>query len=474
MLQRGEYFLWPCNGGDQCRWTSEFRIASNGGGAVDWLLGGYYFDESTEQETDIVFGPQFRNFVDLLRGQAVAPAIGAGLLPSFLGSLAGVETVLGLPVGSFFQNGSGTFDQASLDNEAISVFGSLDWHLSDSLTATVGFNYTDDEKDFSITSQTTEVRANIPVAGPAAGIIATVPTFAINTIDIPNAVEQGRTDDDELTYNLRLAWDVSENLNLYGSYATGYKAPSVNLSRDSSPTAANFAQLQALGLADANATIGTRFAEGEDAEVFELGLKARFNRGTLNLAIFDQTLENFQSNVFNGTGFNLANAEEQSVTGAELDFKYALTDAFKIGVSATVLDPLFDSFTNFGAGPEGDLSGQQPAGISEFSASLSAEYNFLLGGNDAYIRGDYQYEDEVVVVDGLPAAIQELAVREVNLLNVSAGVTTDNGFGVTLWARNLTDDEFLISAFPSVAQAGSFSGYRNEPRTYGITLRKDF
>jgi len=38
----------------------------------------------------------------------------------------------------------------------------------------------------------------------------------------------------------------------------------------------------------------------------------------------------------------------------------------------------------------------------------------------------------------------------------------------------LTDEDYLISVFPSVAQAGSVSGYRNEPRTFGITLRKDF
>jgi outer membrane receptor protein involved in Fe transport len=43
-----------------------------------------------------------------------------------------------------------------------------------------------------------------------------------------------------------------------------------------------------------------------------------------------------------------------------------------------------------------------------------------------------------------------------------------------LWGRNLTDDEYLLSAFPTVIQAGSFSGYPNEPRTFGLTVRKRF
>jgi iron complex outermembrane receptor protein len=31
-----------------------------------------------------------------------------------------------------------------------------------------------------------------------------------------------------------------------------------------------------------------------------------------------------------------------------------------------------------------------------------------------------------------------------------------------------------LSAFPTVAQSGSYSGYPNAPRTYGVTLRKAF
>ena len=37
-----------------------------------------------------------------------------------------------------------------------------------------------------------------------------------------------------------------------------------------------------------------------------------------------------------------------------------------------------------------------------------------------------------------------------------------------------TDDEFLITAFPAVAQDGSYSGYPNQPRTFGVTLRARF
>jgi len=452
--------------------TSEFRLTSNGDGPVDWLVGGFYFDESVDQDTAVLFGPAFRPFVDA--GLAASPLAAAGL-----GSSSALEFISGLPNGSFFANNSGVLDTSTLDNESISIFANVDWHINDSLTATFGLNYTDDEKDFSIRSTTTEVRANtiIPGAVPGAALglpvpfvplNSLVPTFAANTIDIPNPVEDGRTSDDDLTYTLRLAYDLNDDWNVYASYATGFKASSIDLLRDSAPTAADFASLQALGLADPNAVIGTRFADPEEAEVYEVGFKGRFDRGSLNVAFFDQTLENFQSAIFLGTSFVLANAEQQSVTGAEIDFKYQPTDSFGFGINATLLDPVFDSFTQSAAG---DLSGQQPAGVPEVSLSLSGEYYFQLAGYDAYIRGDYQYEDDIQVVDNISA---DIASRETKLLNLAAGFNTDNGLGVTLWARNLTDESFLISAFPSVAQAGSISGYRNQPRSFGVTLRKDY
>ena len=75
------------------------------------------------------------------------------------------------------------------------------------------------------------------------------------------------------------------------------------------------------------------------------------------------------------------------------------------------------------------------------------------------------------VADNIPMSI---AAREVNTFNASAGMSWDNGLEFNLWGRNLNDDEYLLSAFPSVAQAGSFSGYPNQPATYGLTVKYNF
>jgi outer membrane receptor protein involved in Fe transport len=69
--------------------------------------------------------------------------------------------------------------------------------------------------------------------------------------------------------------------------------------------------------------------------------------------------------------------------------------------------------------------------------------------------------------------VSSVASREVSTLNASIGFKAV-GFDVLVWGRNLNDDAYLLSAFPAVAQSGSFSGYPNQPRTYGVTLRKEF
>ena len=56
---------------------------------------------------------------------------------------------------------------------------------------------------------------------------------------------------------------------------------------------------------------------------------------------------------------------------------------------------------------------------------------------------------------------------------MSAGASKD-AWSLMLWGKNLTNDEFLITAFPAVANTTQHSGYPNAPRTYGMTLKMDF
>ena len=87
---------------------------------------------------------------------------------------------------------------------------------------------------------------------------------------------------------------------------------------------------------------------------------------------------------------------------------------------------------------------------------------------NAFIRGDYQYEDEVQVVGNIPGV-----TRETSLFNAALGFEYD-GYALRLWGRNILNDESFTSAFPGVVQAGTVNAYPNQPRTYGVALRKTF
>jgi len=488
--------------------TQEIRLTSAGDGSLAWMLGLFYFSEDVEIDGNVFYGDQFRPYADILAG----------------GGISALEAALGafnpaITPGTLFGNGQGHIENATQDDETISLFAQIDWDLSDRATLTLGANYTEVEKDTSATFISTDVFSSLdltqigfgqlfsaltgglppipaviaanPAAAATAQALSVVPCSATTGpacnpllaltpfqflppfLNFPNAVESGKSNDDDITWTVRLSYEINHSMNIYVGASTGFKATSWNLSRDSRPFPSDVAALNAAGIAPPNLTPGTRFAGPEESTVFEIGLKAEFEQIAFNFAVFDQEIDGFQSNIFTGTGFSLANAGKQSARGAEFDMTWMPVESLRIGFAATWLDPQYDSFEG-AEGVDGptDLSGTTPPGIHEFSANTSATYSFDLGASGSgFVRAEYIYEDEVQVIENVPASV---ASREVSMVNASIGLSWENGFEASLWGRNLTDDEFLQSAFPSVAQDGSYSGYPNPPRSYGLTIRKIF
>lgn len=531
--------------------TQEIRLTSNGGQTVDWMVGGYYFDETIDQDSGIIYGTDTRPYLDLLSG----------------GQLDGVEQALGFAPGTFFAEDDGVTETFRQDDKAYSAFGTIDFNVTDRLTLTAGGNYTNDKKNVSGNTVNTDVFSNLDLQGadgvqvvsasvfangqaPIPGVLpggipsfmaafglaptpanigfiasggagaaaqaafgqynagvqgfsqavvsnpATnplTPLFALQFqpqfLAYPNAVEDGQTKDDKFTYTLKAAYELNNNFNAYVSYATGFKASSWNLTRDARPFLSDASALQAAGLLPNNyipstgRNFGTRYSGPETTKVYEVGVKARFEKGAINIAVFDQTVNNFQSTIFQGTGFVLANAGQQSTQGIEFDSTFTPFDPLTLTFSGVLQDPVYDSFTGapVAAGSDldladgvadgaGDISGQQPAGINEVVLIGSATYTHQFeNGMSAYIRGNYQYEDEVQIVDNIPGL-----TRDTSLFNGSIGFDFDNGVELRFWGRNLFNHETFTSAFPGVIQAGTTNAYPNQPRTYGVAARYTF
>ncbi|MDB3933260.1 TonB-dependent receptor [Luminiphilus sp.] len=500
--------------------TQEFRLTGTAGNA-DWLLGGFYFDESIDFENGIEFGSQWRNYINL--------TVGGGDLAAGEAALGGLEALLGYTPGTFLADGDGVLETATQDNESYSVFGQVTFPLSSKTNLTVGLNYLNDEKEITLSQENNDGFSNLSLRGEdgitaltnlayvgglaalgvppltdptdlvylqtvAATAAAIAPTdsnpfvgfealqFLPQVLGIPNAAEPGTSNDSKTTYTVSLSHAYSDDLNLYATYGTGFKSTSWNLSRDSRPTVQERdGILSAGGVLPNNLTIGTRLASPEDAQTIEFGAKYSADWGTLNAAIFDQSIEGFQSNAFLGTGFALTNAGKQSTKGVELDLMVRASEALTIALSATYLDPIYDDFTGAQLnGQPADFTGLTPAGVHELSLSAVATYNFNISGMDGFIQADYQYDSAVDINGGGDLSNNNIALgsrgfreREVRMINASFGLTRGD-WDLRIWGRNLTNDEWLITWFPAVAQTGSLTGYPNQPRTYGATLRRNF
>ncbi|MFL0670967.1 MAG: TonB-dependent receptor [Erythrobacter sp.] len=524
--------------------TQEIRLASDFDGPFNFLVGGYYFNEQLSTADQILYGRDFRAYASGLITGASGGALNAGA----------VEQLLGVAPNTFWREGQGFFNEFEQDNEAFSLFGQFDFEVTDRLTFTVGGNFTKDAKNVRSNGRTTDAFSNInldapqfagsralllgqgalaqgvgnvlrlgrpataaeiggfaaanpaafgqvnagaqafaaanannPAANPLGGLRAF--QFLPPILNIPNAVEDGRTRDDAFTYLVRANYEVTDNINVYASYATGFKASSFNLSRDSRPLPGDFTRVISQGLGVPNLRPGTRFALPEESTVYELGIKSNWSVAGANLTVFLQQLDNFQSNTFVGDFFVLANAGEVETFGIEFDGYVRPTKSLTLNLALTYLDPKYVSFVG---SPVGDLSGLPVQGVHPISASFGATWDKELGNGDRLIiRGDYQYESEIPMLDGLvnfigtnpngspnfqPArdAAREFT-REINNVNASITYALDMGLEFTLWSRNLLDDRFISTIFPGVGGQGqAIYGYPNQPRTFGGLIRYRF
>jgi len=481
--------------GDLKTFTAELRAASDFDGPFNFLVGGFFFREDIETNGALEYGADFKGYADLLTGgaySALEPTL-RFLIPT-------------IPAGTFGGQGQGRMTNFLYDNTAISLFGQVDFDVTDRLTLSFGGNYTNDRKSVVQNNVSTDVFSGIDLvqAGVLAGVPAVVAAdpafnpflglrglqFIPPYLNFPNAVEDGKTEDNNFSYTIRLSWDVTDNISTYITHATGFKASSFNLSTDSRPFPADFipgspfqspppasSPIRDAGLAVTNLSVGTRFAEPEEATVYEIGIKGQFDGFAFNLAVFDQTLEGFQGNVFTGTGFVLGNAEEWNTKGIEFDSSISPIPELTFTAAFTYLDAEYVSFVGGTAfNPASlttqptDLTGLRPAGIPEWNVTVGANYTLEFeSGTEVIFHTDFLHESNTQIAEGLPQYR-----REVNQLNASIALALTNGLTVTAWGRNLTNDVYNTTVFPGVAQAGTLNGYRNFPRTYGGSVRFKF
>ncbi|RYE37336.1 MAG: TonB-dependent receptor, partial [Hyphomicrobiales bacterium] len=284
----------------------------------------------------------------------------------------------------------------------------------------------------------------------------------------PVAGYSAELEDDNLGGLLSLAYAITPDTLVYGSWSKGGKSGGLNL-----------AQLPA-GV--------TPEVEPEKVESYEIGLKSTLLDGALvaNLAAYETTIEDYQTAITEqqiGTvSFiqYIANIPEVRSRGVEADLIWKPLDNLSLTASAAYTDAVYVSYTNAPQAPENlnisavsDLSGQPLSGVPEFTYTLSADYFTpvsYFGGTELYVHGDWS-ERGAFYTSGSNSRYAE--VPGYGLLNARVGLRADtSGWDISLWARNLLDEEYFQTL--SVANTGLVTGLVGEPRTVGATLRSKF
>ncbi|RBP51117.1 TonB-dependent receptor [Arenicella xantha] len=444
--------------------SQELRF-TNKSEIFEYVVGAYYFEQEIKSGAQFNVGSAFSPFL------AQDPSIG---------QLIGAATAAGIPVADITPAGSGSRDSFVQDHQSTAIFGQIDFRATDNVMLSAGLRYTDEQKEMNGVFTQGDTGPAVDLGAIASGDPRSIVGLAFPgwgyTLGGPLTVVSARDnveaslDDSQLTGTAKLAYTPNKQTMFYVSYGTGFKSGGTNTDRIAPQFSTVFG--------------------AETSKSLEIGVKKDFPSQGLrvNLSLHNTTTEDFQSIAFAGNGFNLINAGEVETRGGELEVLWYPTDSLSISGAVVLNDGEFTSFpgstcwtaTPFQLGQNDptevngvcDRSGDPLNFNPEEVFMLAVNKQFTIGQNDAYLHADYFHRSSVFE-DGDLDPLKEQSGY--GLLNLRAGMFFSEGSTEwSFWVRNALDEDYLGTYFDVPLQTGKLNAYAREPRTFGVSIRKDF
>ena len=194
----------------------------------------------------------------------------------------------------------------------------------------------------------------------------------------------------------------------------------------------------------------------------------------LNLALYEQTVEDAQRTVYLNVSSITGNVKEAKVSGIELDAKFNPTDWLELGAAYAYTDAKFtDGRGNIPGfelefGPYGDTP--------ETTVSLYFLTSLDTSLGEFTLRGDYYQASEAYFSSLSDTIIPDTELDSYQLLNFRVALNEISGSSVSAVAfvRNATDEEYERGGLPLGATIGTNATIVGEPRTVGFELTYDF
>ncbi len=178
----------------------------------------------------------------------------------------------------------------------------------------------------------------------------------------------------------------------------------------------------------------------------------------------------------------LASADKVRVRGIEFDGSAKITPEITLFTAVAFTDGRYLSFKDAPppledtGGPQfKDISGSVLPGISKWAFSAGGEYArhkvFLTLPGQVFARVDTSYRSRF---SSNPSASRYLIADGYGLLNMRIGWRGTEGWGISVWGRNLLDTNYFEFLSAAPGNSGLYTGLPGDRRTVGITLSRTF
>ena len=339
------------------------------------------------------------------------------------------------------------------DHESIAGFAQGTFDVTDKLHITAGVRYTDDTKDFIVTSDGMYSTAGNYFTMGATSDEVNIQSMTVAFVPpgfLRKLISDGTTTlkADDWTPMANIAYDWNDNLMTYFTYAEGFKSGGVQ-------------QRNAGIFGDKAPTYDPEFVES-----FEVGFKYNHPNGNfvLNVAAFYADYTNIQLETLAPEGIapQLDNAGEAEIKGFELETRWSPLDTLFLEVALGHLDAVITesdpNAINDGFPSKGDRLPQVP----RWSLAASLIKEFGLGDMGTIIaRLDYNYRTKVFFD---PANDPGSVMQSHGLMNASVGWDSANDkYSLIFHANNIFDKRRII-----------YTELSGSARTQNDVLARDF
>jgi len=424
----------------QDQYSQELRYASGESGAWRHVSGLYFFQQRISGRPTSVYGTAAAYW--LLNPDNFTVPIPSNLLDGY------------------GQTGNSDFTMSSY-----AAFGEVSISLASDLVATMGLRYTHEDKGGVYS---TEVFGGADLSGlsPASRIELDRAKLSVFR---PQSYE-AKIARGNVSGRVSLAYQLTDSQFAYVNFSRGFKSGGLNMS----------------GLpldAQNRPKLSTAVIKDELNKTIEGGLKSnwRGNRMTLNTAIYQTRVTNYQANIVSSLETAAlrsypANIPEVQVRGAEADLEVRPLTSLTLRTSIAYADGIN---TSYPSGPcplevqtattvACDLTGARLAGLSKWSATVGAEYRIRAVRSewaisiDTVMRSRYNSEtsgSKYTWIDGY------------SVTNVRAALIVDGRWQIDLFVRNVLDKDYLTALTIQSGNSGLILGQPSDPRMFGINAK---